>query len=187
MSPYWTLVAVTIVGWSAAALGWLKWLHEIREKRKAEQALHQIKRRGEAPYLEPSATFFNGINFIFEKDEPRLWQADSPNVLGFRRDEVDSNLPPEQPIIFVVNNAGETARGVIVKLDGEQIALKREADFNNSQGLFYLEYPYKPEKHGMEQAITIQFETRSGVQDTHRYVTKHGFRILRRADPGLPR
>jgi hypothetical protein len=191
--PQISTIAVSIGGWLTATFVWFKWLHEVREKRleraakeKAEGDLRQIRRRGDAPYLEPSATFFTGINFIFEKDEHRLWQAGGPKILSFQRDEVSSELPPGQPIIFVVNNAGESARGVVVKLDGAAIALKMEADVNDSHGLYYLEYPYEPEKHGREQALVLSFETRSGVQDIHRYITRHGFRVLKRIDPALP-
>jgi hypothetical protein len=155
-------------------------------KNKSEQELKQIKRRSDAPYLTPSDTFFTGINFIFEKDEPRTWLSDSPNLLCFQRDEVDPNLASGNLIIFVVDNAGESARAIIVKLDGEQIALKREADRSDSKGLIYLEYAYNPQKHGKEQTLTISFETRNGVQDTHRYIIRHGFRVLQRIDPTLP-
>jgi hypothetical protein len=162
------------------------YFREKSSKDCAEKELKIIKRRGEAPFLQPSATPFQFIEFIFEKDERRMWTPNEQNVLCFVRDEVTENLAPENAVVFVVDNVGEPARCVVVKLDGEVIALKREIDGHYSQGLLYLEYAYKPQKRGKEQTITISFETRSGVQDTHQYITRHGFRVLRRIDPTLP-
>ena len=61
-----------------------------------------------------------------------------------------------------------------------------EAAMQNARGRIFLEYPYEKVLHGKEQQITVSFETDDGIQDTHLYSTKHGFRILARVDPPMP-
>lgn len=155
-------------------------------KDRAERELKEIKRRGDAPYFAPCDKIFGQLYFNTEKDGVHCWLDDSGNVLCYMRGEVENSCPPGTPVIFVVENLGEQARSVNVKLDGEEIAFKQEADINNANGLQFFEYPYQSEKRGKEQTISISFETRNGVQDVHRYVTRHGFRILQRIDPALP-
>jgi hypothetical protein len=164
------------------------YFRERAEKREAELELKQIKRRADAPFLVPSDIVFGAIKYTDENGELRFLRSDSGFVLSWRGNEVvvDRLCADWNRVFFLVDNAGEAARGMIVKLDGETISLKREADDDDSRGLLYLEYPYKPEKHGKEQTLLLSFETRSGVQDTHRYLTRHGFRVLDRIDPVLP-
>jgi hypothetical protein len=162
------------------------YFREKAAKDKAEQDLKQIKRRGDAPYLVPSGTVFGQLYFAAGDGEIRAWHVTLGNVLSFQRNEVGSECPAGNPVILVVDNTGESARGIVVKLDGEEISLKREADLNDAHGLYFLEYPYAPEKRGQEQRIAVSFETQNGVQDTHRYITRHGFRVLQRINPALP-
>jgi hypothetical protein len=50
-------------------------------------------------------------------------------VIAFRN-EVGSDMGKGLPVIFVVDNAGQSARGIIVKLDNEEIAFAREVAFS---------------------------------------------------------
>jgi len=148
--------------------------------------LSLIKRRGEAPYLSISNANFQQLYHKLEQGVVKVWPATNGNVLCCLRDEVGIDVPEGTPLIFVIDNVGQAVRGLDVKLDGGTIAFKREVDFSNSQGLYFLEYPYDPAKRGKEQKLFISFETNSGVQDTHIYIIRHGMRFLKRIDPPLP-
>jgi len=163
---------------------WGCWQSHLRHK--ADDELKAIIRRGDAPYFSPSDAVFTSIAVYNESGGIMGWFAKNGNVLNRFRKEVVNDFPIGWPVVFPVDNIGEPARSIMMKLDGEEIPLKREAHKDDSNGLLFLEYAYKPEKHGKEQIITISFETRNGVQDTHRYITRHGFRILKRIDPPLP-
>ena len=162
------------------------YFRERRSKNYAEEELKLIKRRGDAPYILPSDTVFGQLYHDFGEGEVKIWSAMNGNVLCFSRGEVPNDCPAGTTIVFVVSNIGEPTKSASVKLDGQPILLKREVDFDDAKGLYFLEYPYAPEKHGKDQILTVSFETRSGAQDTHKYITKHGKRHLERIDPPLP-
>lgn len=172
---------------SIATLGLFVWaILERRARKRADNELQEIKRRGDAPFLTVSNANFQQLYHELKQDVVNVWYATNGNVLSCFRDEVGSDMGKGLPVVFVVDNAGQSARAIIVKLDSEEIAFKREVDFSDSQGLYFLEYPYDPEKRGKEQRLTLSFETSSGVQDTHIYMTRHGMRFLKRIDPPLP-
>lgn len=172
----------TIVGAIAGAVvgGFLTWCLG----RKDRSELRMIHRRGRAPYLVPSSALFN---FIYEPPNEGQcmggWSGANGNVLTVDRNEVTDELLAGDPVIFPVSNDGEAARAVIVKLDGEEISLFREPEMRSARGLQFLKYPFDPSKRGKQQSLTLSFETRDGVRDTHKYVIVHGRRILKRVDP----
>ena len=172
---------------SIATFGLFVWaILERRARKRADNELEEIKRRGDAPFLTVSNANFQRLHHELKQNVVNVWHATNGNVLSCFRDEVGSDMEKGLPVIFVVDNAGQSTRGIIVKLEGEEIAFKREVDFSGSQGLYFFEYPYDPEKRGKEQKLTFSFETSSGVQDTHIYITRHGMRFLKRINPALP-
>lgn len=171
---------------SVATLGLFVWaVFERCTRKRLDNELQEIKRRGDAPFLTVSNANFQRLHYELKQNEVNVWHATNGNVLSCIRNEVGNDMPKGLPVILVVDNAGQSARGVTIKLDGEEIAYKREVDFSDSQGLYFLEYPYDPGKRGKEQKLTFSFETDSGVQDTHVYITRHGMRFLKRIDPAL--
>jgi hypothetical protein len=167
-----------------ATLAWAIWEHSARKR--SDKELAEIKNRGDAPFLTISDANFQMLYHKLEQHEVKVWRALQGNVLCYLRNEVDQELQKGDWVIFVIDNAGESARTIIAKLDNEEIALKQEIDFDNSQGLYFLEYAYNPENRGKKQHLTISFETKSGAQNTHTYITRHGQRLLKRINPSLP-
>lgn len=179
-------------GWAVAAFGWIKWLHELREKRaeraakqKAEAELREIHRRSaeRCPYF----SLFDGRFNMITAPSDELGQLDSlsPNsgsVLCFWCDEVDRSIKSGAAIHLLVENQGCTAYEIAVTLDAEPVKFL-EVQTYESHVLNAIKYAYRPEHHGAEQTLEIQFLAEDGVRDRHRYVTKHGFRILKRIDP----
>jgi hypothetical protein len=181
-----TVVMALIAGISAA---WA--FQEYRSRKRAETAtqkaeleLKQIRRRGDAPFLKPSDLRFNALYVGATNNEIRFFPAGEPSMLCAFREEVE--LEDGRSVIFVVENVGKAAPSVSLKLDGEAISVQREADMDHAHGLQFLVYPYHKSKHGKEQILTLSFESASGVQDSHRYLTRHGFRVLHRIDPPTP-
>jgi len=111
-----------------------------------------------------------------------LWSARSGNVLSIIRNEVAEDMAEGDLVILVIDNQGEAAPRVLVKLDGQAIELIGEPDIDGAHGLHFIKYPFKPSLRGMEQRVELWFES-SGVQDTHLYRTEHGRRVLCRIDP----
>lgn len=175
-----------------AALGWLKWWHELREKRhekagreKAEGELLLIRRRGNAPFLAPDPRTFGYLYLPAETPGSYPFVAGgSPELLCFTRSEVDRvGMKPGSDVLFVIQNKGEDADRIKVSLDGKRIRLRQEPDLDSARGLDFISYEYIPELHGREQVIEVWFQARSGFEDTHKYRTRHGMRILERTDP----
>jgi hypothetical protein len=100
--------------------------------------------------------------------------------------EVKEGAEDGDEVVLVVENIGQAARSVKLKLDGESISFHQEAEMQHAGGHQYIMYSYRKSKHGQEQKLTVSFESGSGVQDTHIYATRHGMRFLRRMDPPLP-
>jgi hypothetical protein len=150
----------------------------------AELELKSIQRRAQAPFLKPSADRFNAIYHNLGGGKATFVSVGQKFLLSDFREEVEANDGDE--VFFVVENSGAGARGISVKLDGKPIRLSREAEMENSGGHIYLVYPYEKSKHGKDQIISLSFESDTGLQDTHQYTTRHGFRVLRRIDPQMP-
>jgi hypothetical protein len=159
-------------------------LRERRAKRKAENELRQIRRRGDAPFLQPSDKMVS--NLWVNTATGGISCIPSINALVLHKSRKQVQLEDGQLVYFVVENTGESARAVSIKLDDEIISLQREPDVQGAHGLQYLVYPYRKAKHGKDQRLSLSFETRSGVQDIHYYCLRHGFWALRRIDPTLP-
>ena len=176
---------------AAAAFVWVKWLHELREKRKeraareiAENELRLIRRRGSAPFLSPDPTTFNIFYLPQEKPgEIPIIHAGSDRLLCFARQEVARTLPADSGIAFIFQNRGESADKIRLTMDGEQLELIKEPEIDDAHGLVAFGYKYRPALHGKEQFIAVWFQSRGGFEDTHRYRTVHGFRVLDRVDP----
>ena len=193
MADRWQIVeAVATAVAAAAAIVTTYWAFTERRSKitaraaqaAAELELKNIQRRAHAPFLKPSSDKFNAIYHNLGGGKVAFVSCGDKSLLCDFRDEVEANDGEE--VFFVVENLGASARGISVKLDGKPISLKREADMQNSGGRIYLVYPYEKSKHGLEQVITLSFESETGVQDTHKYITRHGFRILKRIDPPMP-
>lgn len=169
------------LGWVTALVGWVTGVVQWRKRRKAEVELVRIRRRGDAPYLTPSATTTTDLFVGATANSAET--AGTDTVLSVFRAEVPKDVPAGTPIRFVIENEGEGVRGVSVTLDGQDIDLKQEPELSFAHGLTYLEYPYAPGRHGAEQRLVLAFETASGIQDRHTYIIKHGVRFLKRIDP----
>lgn len=183
----------------AAVFGWLKWLFELREKRKernakeqekaakerAEAELKIIRRRAleTAPYLAPAEERFNGIEVKDLEDGKFYWfPAGHLRVLSAFRDEVDKqNVKTGMKVYLIVSNRGSNAEEVRFTLDGQPCRMDAvDARAFQLNGLIYI---YDAALHGKEQVIEMNFLAPNGVRDTHRYRTRHGVRILKRIDP----
>ncbi len=159
-------------------------LRERRAKKKAEDELNQIHRRGTAPYFRPSEEIVSNLWINTSTGGIACIPSIHPAVLRKSRNEV--RIDDSESVFLVVENLGEAAHVISVKLDNETISLDQEPDMDSAHGFQYFVYPYQKAKHGKEQRVSLAFETRSGVQDTHLYVTRHGCRFLQRVDPPLP-
>ncbi len=178
-----------ILGAAAGSLA--TWLLDLPGKRKAQKAqsaaegeLTAIRRRGNAPYLTPSNALFNiAREPVRENGQGAGWSPINSNVLCWMRQEVPPDLPEDTPVVLIVGNSGQPARRVDVKLDNREVFFRQEPDVDGAQGLLLLKYPYQPKMRGQMQILEIAFETPDGMQDVHRYETRHGIRHLRRIDP----
>jgi hypothetical protein len=150
----------------------------------AQLELKNTQRRAHAPFLKPSTDRFNAIYHNLGNGKVSFVSVGHKSLLSDFRDEVEAKDGDE--VFFVVENLGASARGISVKLDGKPITLSREAEMENSRGRIYLVYPYEKSQHGNNQIISLSFESDTGAQDTHQYITRHGFRVLRRIDPKMP-
>ena len=180
-----------LIAWSitvlTALLGWSQWLHQLREKharQKAETELALIKRRSSGPFFYPSTARFNNL----------YYDTDKPGETGFRPfgrgDMLDSatvelseKVPENHEVFFVITASGEEAHEVSFKLDKEDVRLRREPELNDSNGLLFFSYKFRPEIRGEPQSLEVKFLSVSGIRDVHMYYTEHGRRILRRTDP----
>jgi hypothetical protein len=179
--------SISSVASATVALASLLWgFQQHRAKKRAERELSRIRRRGDAPFLRPCNTAFNLLHRRLGAGQIAGWHAGDGALLCFFRDEVEQKLSNGTDVILVVENTGESARAVRLRLDGKEISIEKEPDFQSAHGLQFLVYPYERAKHGQEQQLTVSFETDNGVQDTHSYIIRHGFRILKRVDPPLP-
>ena len=186
------IIGTTVSGWLIAAFGWLKWWYEIREKRReraakerAEAALLEIKRRAidSSLYLLISEHRFNGITAPSDKPTEQFFiPPNDPCLLCFMRDEVDRKMPSGQPTYLLVENHGCDAYEISIQLDGEAVGFI-QVNADEAYPLHAIRYPYRPESHGKDQTIQIGFLAANGVRDTHRYMTRHGIRTLKRIDP----
>ncbi len=176
------------INWEAIiALAALLWaICEHIARRKAERKLDEIKRRGDAPFLSVSDTILGTILY-YRNGEVELWHAATDRgILSFQHERVEA-LNAGDPVVLLVNDTGEPTHEIIVKLDDIPIVFDSGRDHEKStEKIYFLKYPYDPQKNGHQQRITVAFETRSGVHDTHTYITRHGVRFLKRIDPALP-
>lgn len=158
---------------------------ELAELRRAgNHELRQVGRRGDAPFLKPPDVRF--VRLFVDSGAGRISMIPYGNkgLLCGSCPEVE--LKDGESVYFPVENLGETARAVSMELDNVPIGLEREPDMQGARGFHYLVYPYQKARHGQEQALSISFETRRGVQDTHLYLLRHGCRSLKRIDPPPP-
>ena len=181
----WDVVWAAIAAIAAVlALLWAIWEHAGR--RKAERKLDEIKRRGDAPFLSVSDAILGTIHY-FRNGGTEFWHAaTTPGILSFQQERVGALNAGDQ-VVLLVDNTGEPTHKIAVKLDDIPIVFDSGRDFQNPNAtIFFLLYLYDPQKNGHQQRITVAFETRSGVHDTHTYITRHGVRFLKRIDPALP-
>lgn len=149
----------------------------------SELELKNIQRRAHAPFLKPSDDVFNAIYHNVGEGKVAFIPYGEKALLCNSRNEVEASDGDE--VIFIVENLGAAARGISVKLEGKPISLRREADMQYAGGRIYLVYPYTKLKHGQDQIITLSFESETGIQNIHKYVTRHGIRVLKRIDPPM--
>lgn len=153
-------------------------LRQWKEKKVAQEELKVIKRRGNAPFFRTSEALNLQVYENLGAGQIVMHQY----CLGGHYREFPKGAKSGE-VILLVDNHGESARSISVKLDGEEIVFSTEPDFQGAHGHSFFRYPYEPQKHGQTQRIEICFETRNGVQDTHIYETKHGVSHLKRIDP----
>lgn len=156
------------------------------ERRAAEREaqLVEIEHRGDAPAYVLSDGRFTTIT---RRDNARATLAENyPWVLSIYRNEVDPQSQGARPVSLLVENRRPEAVFLRLELDGEPVTIHTGSDAGTRADFQWIEYPYDPAKHGSEQTLVIIFETRSGRQGKHRYLTRHGIRTLVRIDPGQP-
>lgn len=190
-NPWIVFASGLMVGGAAAVYPWVKWLHEIRQKRKekegrekAEAELKLIRRRGDAPFLALDESRFE--QFLFPPAEPgkiRFVRPGSSMLLCYARQEVERDTPGNHAVMLVFENRGLAADKIKVTLEGHPVTILSEPDIRSANGLVALQYDYHRECHGQEQTFIVWFQARNGFEDTHRYRTRHGIRELERVDP----
>lgn len=177
-------IYTTISGWLVAF--WQYCGKKKSEKREqiAAAEIQAIRRRGNAPYLQPENRRFNALYFDNGKPgQMGCWHGTNGNILSVFLDEVSREMPKDTLVIFLIENTGQHGRRVKILLDGQPITLVSEAEIKSANNFQWLQYPYDPAKHGKEQLLTIAFETNDGVQDIHTYMIEHGRRKIVRIDP----
>ena len=120
-------------GWLAAAFGWIKWLHELREKRrekaakdKAESELVAIRRQAadSRPLFLLSQLAFNGVTVPSGKPaEHTFIPPGNGCLLCYVRDEVDRKVPAGDFIFLLVENHGSNAYEITIQIDGHPARL----------------------------------------------------------------
>ncbi len=152
-------------------------------REQAEAALLAMRRRGDAPLLVPDDSRFNACYTDQGGGKVGWLPCGHAQLLCFNREEVEKDLPAGALVYFLIENRGQEAPCVAVKLDGHPIWIQAEPDMDDRHGFQFLTYPYDPARHGQAQTLEVWFQTRSGFQDTHRYRLVHGQRRLVRVDP----
>lgn len=187
------LVAGLVVSFLAAVFGWVRWLHELGEKRReraarqdAEAKLALMRRRSlaECPYFSLYDELPDML--ILPKDgtgEVNAILDGSPHLLSCSRNEVGPEVEEGDPVLLLIENNGQRAQEVSVTLDNKPIEFMHVEEHSTGQRIPVFSYPYRLEMLGREQTLTVSFLSVSGARDTHRYLTKHGVRFLRRIDP----
>jgi hypothetical protein len=152
---------------------------------RTDKKLDEIKQRGDAPFFRISEAIMGNIGFFKDGEAVFRFAGSDKSVLAFQHQKVEA-LNVGDPVILMIDDTGEPTHAIIVKLDGDPIIFGSAIDDNTTKSVLFFEYPYNPKKEGQEQRITISFETRSGVHNTHTYITRHGVRFLKRIIPPLP-
>ena len=104
-------------------------------------------------------------------------------MLCYCRNEVDQVGAIGKPVIFVISNRGDAADKLRISLVGKPLEIVHEPAIDAAHGLVAFAYDYDPAMHGRDMVLEVWFQSRSGFEDTHRYRTRHGFRVLERIDP----
>lgn len=175
---------MVLVPSAAAVLGWLKWWHELREKRKekearkvAEAELEENRRRAEGPHLSLNQMGGNGIGGI-----------PLGGILGTK----NYPIPPDgTPISLIVINERGTVYDVSSEwIDGETTGAGISCTNNiiraNPRGegsSASILYDFRIARIGRPMRIRINFATENGIRMHHDYVTRHGHAELVRTDP----
>ncbi len=172
------------LGWICAVGALIGWLWERHERRSDKKELELIRRRSSGPYLRPSNARFEFVYYEgTNPNEIKFRRMGAPASLDVTRNEVEKDLPENHEIFMVLEVSGEACPEVSSDLDGQPVQIRQEAQFDSSEGKYYLAYPYQPQKHGQQQTLTLCFLSVSGIRDSHRYEMKHGHRMLKRVDP----
>ena len=184
-----------LLGWILPLLGalytWLRWHHENIEKKKerkskeiAEAELALIRRRALGPFFRPNPKRFNNLYYDSgNSKEIKFRPMGRGDMLDAVTSEIGEAFPAGHWIFFVIENVGEAAREILIRLDGEKIEVHREPDIESANNLFFISYSYDPKRKGQAQSLEVEFLSESGVRDTHKYYIEHGKRVLRRVDP----
>ncbi|HEY4248713.1 MAG TPA: hypothetical protein VGM64_17965 [Lacunisphaera sp.] len=177
---------------ATAIFGWIKWWHELREKRreravreKFEAEIAEFRRRSVkvAPYLKISHDRFEGMQIASGPHGRSQWlSALYPCILSFYEEEVPADTKPGETVFLVVSNAGASALDVSAKID-DDVAWFVEPQNQEASHLRLLAYNYRPELHGTLQTVSLQFLQEDGDHGVQAYEAKHGIRWLRRIDP----
>jgi len=178
MNDWWTGFILGFVPTAAAAtIGWLRWLHELREKRrekdgraKSEAELKEIRRRGLGPYLRAAylavPPFTGHGNQIIQSG-----------------DDIDPATPAGTRLALMVANVGAPVRELTDDWpNGTGIDTTHDLPHDEHTASM-ISYLYDPMKLGQTLRIRLDFETLDGVKLHHVYETRHGYAELKRVDP----
>lgn len=135
-------------------------------RQSAEAELHEIVRRGRAPFLRASALHVNGA------------------ILEPGQSVIAESVAAGTDIGLDVANDGEEVRDISDDwADGQGIEILPWGLRHDASRASRINYRYDPKRHGVRERITIRFETLDGLKLHHVYETRHGHCELRRVDP----
>jgi hypothetical protein len=177
---FWTAFSAVV-----AVLAFFWAVLERISRMRTDKKLDEIKRRGDAPFFCVCESAMWNIAFYRDGGVEYLCAATEKSILSFQHGTVEA-LHAGDPVILLVDDAGEPTHEIVVKLDDDPIIFGSAIEHDTAKKVLFLKYPYDPQKQGKEQRIIVSFETRSGVHNTHTYLTLHGVRFLKRIDPPLP-
>jgi hypothetical protein len=193
------VVCAFALGAATGILPWVQLYFSRRDQHRAEQRqaaaeaheavskaeLEALKRRSldNVPFLAVSGEDFGWVHAEGEQQGEKFGGfAGAPQLLCFNREQVERNLAPGEWVVLVLENQGAEADQMSMTLDGENVLMRRN-EREGAEWLILFAYPYFPEMHGKEQTVQLRFLARDARIETHRYITIHGCRSLRRVDP----
>jgi hypothetical protein len=176
----WTAFSAIV---AVLALAWA--ILERLSKMRTDKKLEEIKRRGDAPFLRVCDSAMGNITFFKDGVVEYRHATTDKSMISFQHQRVEA-LNAGDAVFLLIDDTGEPTNHIAVKLDDAPIVFGIAFDDDARKTVSFIEYPFDPEKIGRQQRIVLSFESRSGVHNKHTYITRHGYRFLKRTNPALP-